>query len=75
LKSQKLENWAVEVESKFLMDDNTRLTTQEAAKSFKISKVTLLKYIRLGRIKAIKAGRSWKIPQSELLRFWNGGLR
>ena len=56
-----------------LMDNDAVLTTQEAGKYLRISKVTLLKYIRLGRIKAVKAGRGWKIHRSELYRFLNGG--
>lgn len=48
------------------------LTTDEAIQYLKISKPTFLKYIRLGRIKAIKAGKGWRILQSELLRFLKG---
>jgi len=49
------------------------LTTDEAIEYLKISKPTFLKYIRLGRIKAIKAGKGWRILQSELYRFLRGG--
>jgi len=56
----------------FLMDNDTVLTTKEAVEYLRISKVTLLKYIRLGRVKAVKAGRGWKIQRSELRRFLNG---
>ncbi len=48
------------------------LTTDEAIEYLKISKPTFLKYIRLGRIKAIKAGKGWRILQSELKRFLRG---
>ncbi len=48
------------------------LTTDEAMEYLKISKPTFLKYIRLGRIKAIKAGKGWRILQSELNRFLRG---
>ncbi len=48
------------------------LTTDEAIEYLKISKPTFLKYIRLGRIKAIKAGKGWRILQSELYRFLKG---
>lgn len=47
-------------------------TTDEAIEYLKISKPTFLKYIRLGRIKAIKAGKGWRILQSELYRFLKG---
>ncbi len=45
------------------------LTTREAIQYLKISKPTFLKYIRLGRIKAIKAGNGWRVHQHELYRF------
>ena len=48
------------------------LTTDEAIVNLKISKPTFLKYIRLGKIRAIKAGKGWRILQSELNRFLNG---
>ncbi len=50
------------------------LTTDEAIEYLKISKPTFLKYIRLGRIKAIKAGKGWRILQSELSRFLRGEI-
>jgi excisionase family DNA binding protein len=55
-----------------LMEKDSVLTTDEAIQYLKISKPTLLKYIRLGRIKAIKAGKGWRILQSELTRFLKG---
>jgi excisionase family DNA binding protein len=58
--------------SMFLMERDVVLTTDEAIEYLKISKPTFLKYIRLGRIKAIKAGKGWRILQSELNRFLRG---
>ncbi len=55
-----------------LMERDVVLTTDEAIEYLKISKPTFLKYIRLGRIKAIKAGKGWRILQSELYRFLRG---
>ena len=55
-----------------LLEKDTVLTTDEAIQYLKISKPTFLKYIRLGRIKAIKAGKGWRILQSELYRFLRG---
>ncbi len=57
-----------------LMERDGVLTTDEAIEYLKISKPTFLKYIRLGRIKAIKAGKGWRILQSELYRFLKGEL-
>jgi len=48
------------------------LTTDEAIGYLKISKPTFLKYIRLGKIRAIKAGKGWRVLQSELYRFLKG---
>jgi excisionase family DNA binding protein len=52
-----------------LMDQDVVLTTQEAIEYLRISKPTFLKYIRLGRINAVKAGTGWRIHKSELHRF------
>jgi excisionase family DNA binding protein len=57
------------------MQKDVVLTTEEAIEYLKISKPTFLKYIRLGRIKAIKAGKGWRILQSELYRFLKGEIK
>ena len=55
-----------------LMEKDMVLTTDEAMRYLKISKPTFLKYIRLGRIRATKAGKGWRILLSELNRFLKG---
>jgi excisionase family DNA binding protein len=55
-----------------IMEKDLVLTTEEATEYLKISKPTYLKYIRLGRIRAIKAGKGWRVLQSELYRFLKG---
>jgi excisionase family DNA binding protein len=55
-----------------LIEREAVLTTDEAIEYLKISKPTFLKYIRVGRIRAIKAGKGWRILQSELYRFVKG---
>ncbi|MCJ7749132.1 MAG: helix-turn-helix domain-containing protein [Desulfobacterales bacterium] len=55
-----------------LIEKDLVLTTDEAIEYLKISKPTFLKYIRLGRIKAIKAGKGWRVLHSELIRFLKG---
>mgnify|MGYP000438603960 FL=1 len=57
-----------------LMEKDVVLTTEEAIEYLKISKPTFLKYIRLGKIRAIKAGKGWRILLSELNRFLRGDL-
>ncbi len=58
-----------------LLEKDEVLTTDEAIKYLKISKPTFLKYIHLGKIRAIKAGNGWRILQSELNRFLKGDER
>ena len=55
-----------------LIDRDSVLTTDEAIVYLRVSKPTFFKYIPLGRIRAIKAGKGWRILQSELNRFLNG---
>ena len=57
-----------------LMERDAVLTTDEAIQYLKISKPTFLKYIRLGRIRAIKAGKGWRVLESELNRFLKGEI-
>ena len=57
-----------------LMDKDIVLTTQEAIQYLKISKPTYLRYIRIGRIRAVKAGNGWRVHQSELYRFLKIGM-
>jgi len=58
-----------------LSEKDMVLTTNEAIKYLKISKPTFLKYIRLSKIKAVKAGNGWRVHQSELYRFLKVGVR
>ena len=52
-----------------LINKGVVLTTKEAIQYLRISKPTYLKYIRLGRIRSVKAGNGWRVRQSELYRF------
>ncbi len=49
------------------------LTTSEAISYLRICKPTFLKYIRSGRIRAVKAGKGWRVCESELRRFLRQG--
>ena len=55
-----------------LMERDLVLTTDQATEYLRISRPTYIKYIRLGRIRAIKAGNGWRVLQSELYRFLKG---
>ena len=57
-----------------LMDRDKVLTTDEAIEYLRISRPTFLKYIRLGKISATKAGNGWRVLQSELYRFMKGSV-
>jgi len=46
------------------LDKDAVLTTKEASKYLKISKPAYRKYIRLGRIMAVKAGNGWRVHRS-----------
>jgi excisionase family DNA binding protein len=56
-----------------VLDKDVVLTTKEAIQYLKISKPTFLKYVRLGKIRATKAGNGWRVHHSELYRFLNVG--
>jgi len=64
--------WKDGVKRTSFVDKDEVLTTKEAVRYLKISKPTYLKYIRLGRIKAVKAGNGWRVHRSELHRFLEG---
>lgn len=55
----------------FLENDEV-LTTDEAIAYLRISKPTFLKYVHLGKIRAVKAGKGWRVLESELTRFLKG---
>ena len=55
-----------------MMETDQVLTTDQAIEYLRISKPTLLKYIHVGKIRAVKAGKGWRILQSELHRFLTG---
>jgi excisionase family DNA binding protein len=63
---------ANERNSMSLMGKDSVLTTDQAIEYLRISRPTFSKYIRLGRIRAIKAGKGWRVLQSELDRFLKG---
>lgn len=51
------------------------LTTQEALTYLKVTKSTLLKLVREGKIPAAKVGRGWRFLKSELDAFLRGGAK
>ncbi len=54
------------------MAEDIVLTTREACDYLRISRPTYIKYIQLGRIRGIKAGKGWRVLKEELDRFLKG---
>ena len=52
--------------------DKEILTTQEAIEYLRITRMTIYKLVKEGRIKATKAGRDYRFLKSELDNFLRG---
>lgn len=52
-------------------EKNLVFTSEEAIRFLRISKPTFLKYVRSGRIRAVRAGKGYRVLYPELLRFLN----
>jgi len=50
-------------------------TLQEIAEILKISEITIYRYIKKGKIKAIKIGKKWRIKSEELERILKDGIK
>jgi len=48
-------------------------TPEEIANNLKVSRKTVYNWIQEGRLKAVKIGHFWRIPESELNRLLGGG--
>jgi excisionase family DNA binding protein len=53
------------------LDENIIYTTKETIEYLKISKPTFLKLVHSGKIRAVKVGNGWRVPESELFRLLN----
>jgi excisionase family DNA binding protein len=52
---------------------NGALTPQEAAERLGVSRITVLRLLRTGRLQAVKLGwRTWRIPEASLEAFVRG---
>lgn len=49
-------------------------TTKELAEEFRVAESTIKRKIYAGKIKAIKIGRDWKIPEEEFERLKKEGV-
>jgi len=50
-------------------------TVEEAAGTLSISPLTLTKWLRTGKIRGVKLGRVWRIPESALEELAKDGTR
>ncbi len=48
------------------------LTPEEVAERLRISRFTVMNYLRSGVLKGVKVGRVWRIEEEELARFRSG---
>jgi excisionase family DNA binding protein len=51
------------------MNNDKYLTVQEIANKYKVTSAAVHKWIKEGKLKAIKMGRLWRIPESALQEF------
>jgi excisionase family DNA binding protein len=52
-----------------MSDIDKYLTTDEIAEALRVHKVTVVRWIREGKLKAKKVGRRWLIKESDYLIF------
>ena len=50
-------------------------STEQAAAWLEISPLTLTKWLRIGKIRGVKLGRVWRIPESALEELAKDGTR
>ncbi len=48
--------------------------TGEVAKKLGISKMTVLRWIKSGKLKAYRIGKEYRVPESEILRILEGKI-
>lgn len=53
--------------------DDRPLTLSEAADFLRVSDVTMRKLIHEGKVRAVKAGRDWRITRAAIDEFLKGG--
>jgi acetyl-CoA synthetase len=50
-------------------------TVEEAAAEIKISPQTMAKWLRAGKIRGVRVGRLWRVPESALDEIAQGGTK
>ena len=49
------------------------MTVEEVSKRMQVTKTTVQRWIRNQKLKAVKIGKSWRITEQELKRFFDQG--
>ena len=49
------------------------LTPMEISKEFKVSRITVARWLRTGKLKGVKVGRLWRVRESDLQAFLKEG--
>jgi excisionase family DNA binding protein len=55
------------------MTDQQLLTPEQVADRLQISRVTVMEYLRKGRLKGHRVGKLWRIKERDLETFLEGG--
>lgn len=51
------------------MNEETYYTSQEVAKRFKVTYLTVFRWIKSGKLKAFKVGKQYRVKQEDLEAF------
>lgn len=51
------------------MNEETYYTSQEVAKRFKVTYLTVFRWIKAGKLKAFKVGKQYRVKQEDLEAF------
>ena len=54
--------------------DNKMYNIDQVADMLRLCRITVFRYIKSGKIKAIKIGREWRIKQDEIDRIMREGV-
>ena len=52
-----------------------KLTTEEVAEQLQVSEVTVRRWIQQGKMRAAKLGKSWRIDQEDVNRFFEDHIQ
>jgi putative resolvase len=56
----------------YVTEREVKMKASQAAKALNRSYITIKRWIYAGKIKAVKIGRDWEVPESEVIRLKGG---